>query len=198
MSKILYLTGSPRAERSHSTALADHLMTKLSGEVTTRNISGDVPFVTNTQIAYMYGFAKYEDLDRETRAAVDYQRLVVDEVLSHDTIVLAVPMWNLGMPAAVKAWFDQIIKIGETWKVDETGAYVGLARNIKKFYIVSTSSGVPMGEGHPWDHFSGHVSALAYYIGSSEVVHFPVSTPAVGGEELMTAAKAKIDAHFAA
>ena len=135
-------------------------MTLLKGEVTTRDISADVPFVTGSQIAYMYGFMRYEDLDLESQDAADYQRTVVDEILSHDIAVLATPMWNLGMPAATKAWFDQIIKVGEVWKVDETGAYVGLAKNIREFYIMTTSSGIPMGADHPWDHLSGHVTAL--------------------------------------
>ena len=172
MSKILYLNSSPRAERSHSQNLAEHVLAKLHGEVIRRDLSQDVPFVTGTQIAHMYGFADYASLSGADKIAVDYQNEVVAEALSVDTIVLAVPMWNLGMPASVKAWFDQVIKIGHTWKMDENGAYVGLAQNIKRVIIVGASSGVPAGEGHPWDFLTGHVTALFHFIGAEEVKLF--------------------------
>ncbi len=145
MSHTLYINSSPRGERSHSQILAKHALDILGGNVIHRDISGDVPFVTNAEIAHMYGFAAYESLAGDDKIAVDYQTEAVAEVLAADTIVLAAPLWNLGMPASVKAWFDQIIKVGHTWKVDESGAYIGLATNVKRVIIVGTSSGVPVG-----------------------------------------------------
>jgi FMN-dependent NADH-azoreductase len=149
MSKILYIHASPRAERSHSHILSDYALSKLSGTVIRRDISKSVPFVTNDQIAHMYGFAPYDTLKGADKAAVDYQDAAVAEVLAADIIVLSAPMWNMGITASVKAWFDQVIKIGKTWKVSEAGKYVGLASQIKQVIVVGTSAGIPAGSGHP-------------------------------------------------
>ena len=35
-----------------------------------------------------------------------------------DLIVLGTPMYNYGMPSTLKAWFDQVIRIGRTFSFD--------------------------------------------------------------------------------
>lgn len=170
----------------------------MRGSVVERDISDSVPFVTNTQIAHMYGFAPYDTLATQDKAAVDYQEAAVAEVLAADTIVLSAPMWNLGMPASVKAWFDQVIRVGKTWKVAEDGSYVGLAKNIKKVIIVGTSAGIPTGAGHPWDFYTGHVTALFHYIGATDVkIFWATGNNAENIAPGMEAAKSEIDAYLA-
>lgn len=58
------------------------------------------------QIDYMYGAISYESASDSTKKAIDYQDAAVKDILSADTIVLSTPLWNLGMPGSVKAWFD--------------------------------------------------------------------------------------------
>jgi FMN-dependent NADH-azoreductase len=172
MPNILYVHASPRAERSHSQVLADHVLSKLPGKVTSRDVSKSVPFVTDNQISHMYGFAPYGTLKGADKDAVDYQDAVVAEILAADTVVLSAPMWNLGMPASVKAWFDQVIRVGQTWKMSDEGKYVGLASQITRVVIVGTSGGIPAGAGHPWDFYTGHLTALFQFIGAKEVKIF--------------------------
>ncbi len=43
---------------------------------------------------------------------------LVDEVIACDIIVMGVPMYNYGMPAALKGWIDQIARIGRTFSFD--------------------------------------------------------------------------------
>lgn len=172
MTNILYIHASPRSDRSHSRVLAEHVLSQLSGDVVERDISQYVPFITENQIAHMYGFAPYGTLKGDDKKAVDYQDAAVAEVLKADTIVLSAPMWNLGMPASVKAWFDQITRVGQTWKVTEEGKYIGLASNIKRVIVVGTSAGVPAGAGHPWDFYTGHTTALFQFIGAAEIQFF--------------------------
>jgi len=39
-------------------------------------------------------------------------------VAGSDVIIIATPMYNYGMPAALKAWFDQVIRVNETLSLD--------------------------------------------------------------------------------
>lgn len=55
MTNILYIHASPRSDRSHSRVLAEHVLSQLSGDVVERDISQYVPFITENQIAHMYG-----------------------------------------------------------------------------------------------------------------------------------------------
>lgn len=43
---------------------------------------------------------------------------LVDEVIASDVIVMGVPMYNYGVPAALKGWIDQIARIGRTFSFD--------------------------------------------------------------------------------
>ena len=43
---------------------------------------------------------------------------LVDELLGADLIVLGVPMYNFGMPSTLKAWIDNIVRVGRTFGFD--------------------------------------------------------------------------------
>lgn len=43
---------------------------------------------------------------------------LIDEVDAADIIVLGVPMYNYGMPAALKGWIDHVARIGRTFSFD--------------------------------------------------------------------------------
>tara|TARA_R110000787_G_scaffold191805_5_gene303370 strand:+ start:1008 stop:1676 length:669 start_codon:yes stop_codon:yes gene_type:complete len=43
---------------------------------------------------------------------------LINEVVAADIIVLGAPMYNYGMPASLKAWIDQVARIGRTFSFD--------------------------------------------------------------------------------
>ncbi|MDE4193480.1 NAD(P)H-dependent oxidoreductase [Phaeobacter gallaeciensis] len=43
---------------------------------------------------------------------------LVDEVIAADIVVLGAPMYNYGMPTALKGWIDHIARIGRTFSFD--------------------------------------------------------------------------------
>ena len=43
---------------------------------------------------------------------------LVDELVASDLIVAAVPMYNFGVPAQVKAWIDNVVRVGRTFGFD--------------------------------------------------------------------------------
>ena len=62
---------------------------------------------------------------------------MIDALFAHDTLVLAVPMYNLGIPSTLKAWIDRVARAGKTFRytaegpnglVNGVGAYVFFAR----------------------------------------------------------------------
>src|SRR3990167_9240584 len=54
---------------------------------------------------------------RETLAESDQ---LVDELLAADVLVIGTPLYNFGMPAALKAWIDQIVRPGRTVDIDDS------------------------------------------------------------------------------
>ncbi|MGP1256440.1 MAG: FMN-dependent NADH-azoreductase [Kiloniellales bacterium] len=43
---------------------------------------------------------------------------LIDEIISSDIIVMGVPMYNYGVPTALKGWIDQVARIGRTFSFD--------------------------------------------------------------------------------
>lgn len=43
---------------------------------------------------------------------------LVDELIASDLVVAGVPMYNFGMPAQVKAWIDNVVRVGRTFGFD--------------------------------------------------------------------------------
>jgi len=47
---------------------------------------------------------------------------LVDELVASDLVVIGVPMYNFGMPAQLKAWIDNIVRVGRTFGFDRNRA----------------------------------------------------------------------------
>lgn len=133
---ILKVLVSPRGDSSVSRKLADQLVAALGTEqVTTRDISTGVPVVDGAWIGAAFG--------GEDKTPLAMSDVLVAEVQAADHIVIATPIWNFGVPAALKAWIDQLARAGLTFKYTENGP-VGLLEG-KKATIVISSGGTEAG-----------------------------------------------------
>jgi FMN-dependent NADH-azoreductase len=47
---------------------------------------------------------------------------LIDELLDSALVVMGVPMYNFGMPAPVKAWIDNVVRVGRTFGFDRSRA----------------------------------------------------------------------------
>lgn len=134
--KTLYIIASPRWDNSKSAMLWDFAVDKIWWDREVLNLSESfVPFLTSEVIAYNYWYKTYEDLTQEWKKIADVQSKYIDMLLSADNLVIASPMWNLSMPAILKAWFDLVIKVWATFKMTQAW-YEWLVDNIKKAVVV--------------------------------------------------------------
>ncbi|MEN3324176.1 NAD(P)H-dependent oxidoreductase [Mariniflexile soesokkakense] len=62
---------------------------------------------------------------------------LVKEIKEADILVISVPIYNFGIPASLKAYFDLIARAGLTFKYTEEGPE-GLLKNKKAFVVVSS------------------------------------------------------------
>jgi FMN-dependent NADH-azoreductase len=100
---------------------------------------------------------------------------LIGEVSAADIIVISSPMYNYGMPAQLKAWFDQIVRINETFDFDLQRGDFPLRPTLSgKTLIVITSSGeFGFREGgirQSMNHLTPHLRTLSQYLGV-ETIH---------------------------
>lgn len=95
---------------------------------------------------------------------------LISEVAKADIIVISSPMYNYGMPAQLKAWFDQIIRINKTFDFDLVRGDQPLAPLLSgKTLVIITSSGEfgfeKGGINEQANHLTPHIRTLSKYLG---------------------------------
>jgi FMN-dependent NADH-azoreductase len=93
-----------------------------------------------------------------------------DEVALADVILITAPMYNYGMPAVLKAWFDQMLRVNKTFTFDLARGDFPIEPVLSgKILVLLTSSGeFGFGAGgvrEQMNHLSPHIKELAKYLG---------------------------------
>jgi len=129
MTTILHLDTSARTldksrsnRNSISRALADSFREQWGKKITNteiiyRDLGANPPdFINESWIAAV--FTPHQQRTTEQNALLSLSDALIDEVIKADIILLSTPMYNYGMPAALKAWFDQVIRVNKTFTFD--------------------------------------------------------------------------------
>lgn len=186
MTKILRLNaGANHADsvsRPLATTLIDGLAAKCPVEVTTVELSEGLPFVNAAWIA------------GEAATAAITEALIA-QLEAADVLVISAPIYNFSVPAALKAWIDQIAKAGRTFAYSGPGQVEGLLKN-KKAYVVITAGGVTLGS--PWDYASPYLRHVLGFVGITDVEFIDASGLATDAEQSIRNARAQITSLLAA
>lgn len=130
--------------------------------------------------------AQREPWMREVLATSD---ALVDELLGADLIVAGVPMYNFGMPAAFKAYIDQIVRVGRTFGFDrsrEGAPYWPLLDDRPRRLVILSARG-DFGYDdrlRAMNHVEDAVRTAFGYIGINEVHAVAVEYDEFGGPAL--------------
>ncbi len=172
MRTLLHIDSSPRAERSHSRRLTAQFVeawrrTNPGGTVVHRDLGiAPVPFVNEDWIA-----AAYSDPAEHTpaqRAAIAVSDQLVEELLAADELVIGTPMFNFSVTASLKAWIDQVVRIGRTIQFPDYSPLV----HGRKATIIATRGGADLAPGEPLARFDAQVPYLEQilkFIGITDV-----------------------------
>jgi FMN-dependent NADH-azoreductase len=139
-----------------------------SGEVIERDLATTpLPLITDE-----WTLAAYSDPTRLTpsqRETLSVSEILIEELLPADTIVIGAPMYNLTVSAPLKAWIDQIVRIGRTVLYGPNGPD-GVLKGKK--VIVLTSRGGSFRPGTPtaqYDHQEPYLRHILGFIGLTDV-----------------------------
>ena len=139
--KILQVNASIRPEGANSTRLANDIVARLqaanpNARLTVRDLGADPhPMLDAAALGALFTPAEQRTPAQAARVALD--DALIAEVKAADVLVLGVPMYNFGIPAQLKNWFDAITRAGVTFRYTESGpegfltgrkVYVALAR----------------------------------------------------------------------
>ncbi len=136
MSTVLRIDASMRRTGSVTRRLTDRVMARLAPERTlTRDLADGVPMVDEAWIGA--NFTPEEERTEEQRAALAVSDALVAELRAADTVVIGLPIYNFGVPAAFKAWIDQVARARVTFRYTPEGPR-GLLEGKRAILVVAS------------------------------------------------------------
>jgi len=188
--KILHIDCSPRPEshsRDLSAAIVSHLsVTDPDASVIRRDLGrhplphaeSDYATVLSSPGTLAEGGAK---------GALGLSEQLIEEVETADVLVIGTPMNNFTVPSVLKAWIDQILRMGRTIGVSPNGEKFGLLQD-KPVYVGIASGGVFTGDrARQPDFLIPYLTAAFGCVGLNSLHFLPLQATAFLGHDELAA-----------
>ena len=171
---ILHVSCSPRGQASQSTLLGQKIISHLlkrdpTATVINRTLGSEViapidePYATSQQ--------SLADVSQEGSMA--RSQALIQELDQADVVVIATPMHNYGVPAALKIWIDHIARVRRTFDISAQGK-VGLLQDRPVFIAVSSGGRFSGERAHQPDFLTPYLKTILGMIGLHDVTFFTV------------------------
>lgn len=189
---LFHLNASARTDGSVTRDLGQRLVDHLS-DVNTLVISRDIGVSPLPLLSEDWVVANFTPDDARTPTQRDTLSLsddLVGELEKADTLVLGVPIYNFGFPAAFKAWIDLVARARKTFKYTDAGP-VGLLEG-KRAYVVIASGGTA--SGSEIDFATPYIRHVLGFLGIDDVTIIAADQLMATGDEKISAAASAIEA----
>ncbi|MES1939211.1 NAD(P)H dehydrogenase (quinone) [Salinisphaera sp. T5B8] len=199
MTTLLRIDASARLNRSLTRMLGDLFIAQWqTNEPTIELIRRDIgieppPAVSEDWIAA--AFTPAAERSDAQNAALALSDTLIDELEQADVLVIATPMYNYGLPAALKAWVDQVVRIGRTFSFDLARGDRPLEPILggKQLVALTASGEFGFGPGEFNEHAGHllpHLRSLSGYLGADEIHHVGIEYQEFG-DDRFAASKAQ-------
>ena len=162
---ILHIDASARLQGSVSRDLTSQIVAQFPGSAVVKRDLADAPLPQITEDWINANFTPAENRTEAQREVLALSDTLVAELFDVDTIVIGLPVYNFSVPAALKAWIDQVARAGITFRYTENGPE-GLLQG-KRAIIAMASGGTA--EGSEVDFATPYIRFVLGFIGITDV-----------------------------
>ncbi|WP_153770934.1 NAD(P)H-dependent oxidoreductase [Labrenzia sp. CE80] len=183
MTTVLRIDASTRLQNSLSRELADTFERCLAEavpdlKILRRDLGQTPPFII-CEAWVAAAFAPEDARTADQRKLLALSDTLIEEVAAADFILLSTPMYNYGMPAGLKAWVDQVVRIGKTFTFDLARGDRPLEPILSGKTLVLTTAcgefGFEAGEPNAaHNHLAPHVRTIGKYLGVEGMHHIAI------------------------
>lgn len=168
MTRILHLQCSPRGAAAFSSRMAQQVVARLiqhhpDAAVMFRDLCASPPPLIDAAFS-----AAILGPPGSVPPALEVSETLIQELESADILVIATPMHNYGVPAVLKAWVDQIVRIHRSF-ASTPGGKVGKLADRPAWLVVASggwfSGPTPSGAPAQPDFLTGYVRAVLATVG---------------------------------
>ena len=198
MKSLLVINSSAAREGSVSRTLVEETVDRLleaspEARVVRRDL-GTTP-VPHLTVDTLSGVRGQPATDAEN-AARELSDELIAELRAADTIVIGAPMYNFSVPTSLRAWFDHVLRAGETFSYSEAGPK-GLLGGKRVIVIDSRGGLYSEGPAGAYDFQEPYLRHLLGFVGITDVTFVHAEKIGFGPEArnaALTQAKARIAA----
>ncbi|MBK5946643.1 FMN-dependent NADH-azoreductase [Rhodobacter veldkampii DSM 11550] len=168
MTTILRIDASIKGDASVTRRLGDKIVARLQADhpgatLMTRDVSAGIPLIDGAWIGAAYTPADQRNAAQKAQLALSDE--LIAELKAADVVVIGMPVYNFGITGPLKAWIDQICRVGETFVYTEAGPQ-GLVTG-PRVIAAYASGGVPQGSAN--DLATPYLRQVLGFIGITDV-----------------------------
>lgn len=186
----LRIDASARKTNSVSRGLGDTLIEHLQAQQTlnlqTVDLSAPPPVVDGEWVAA--NSTPVEQRNDQQKDTLTLSDTLVEQLETADLLIITTPIYNFGVPAALKAWIDQVARAGRTFRYTENGP-VGLLQH-KRAIVLVTSGGTRVGSDI--DFTTPYLKHVLGFIGIHDVSFIAADALGQAAEDAIARAQSNI------
>jgi FMN-dependent NADH-azoreductase len=197
MKNLLIIQSSSRGNLSTTQSIVEVLIKQFKdhnpeNQIRTRDLAANpLPHIDG---AYLIALGTpTEQRTPEQLKTIEGANLLIEEVLTADTILIAAPMYNFSIPSTLKAWIDHIVQAGRTFKYGSNGPE-GLLINKKAILVLASGGVYSSGAAKAFDFQEPYLRTILAFLGVTDTVVIRVegvANQAIGAEKAIAIALEK-------
>jgi FMN-dependent NADH-azoreductase len=181
--RILHIIATPRSHESNTIRVSNAILEELYLKYSDLSLKVfdlfkvDLPAVAGQNIESKYKLMTGQQLEGAQKSSWKEIETNIELFLDTDIYLITTPMWNFGIPYALKYYIDAIVQPGFLYRYNEFGIPEGLIKGKKMICVTSRggdySAGSPL---HSFDFVEPYLRAIFNFVGITDI-HFINAEP---------------------
>jgi FMN-dependent NADH-azoreductase len=173
--RLLHVICTPRGLASNTARVSSCLLEAMHEaddrlEVTNLDLfRTDLPSVAGKNIESKYRLMTGQGVADDARESWTQIERTIDQFLAADVYLLTVPMWNLGIPYALKYYIDAIVQPGYLFRYTPDGQVEGLVRDKTMVIVISSGSDYRADYMAPYNFVESYLRAIFGFVGLTDI-----------------------------
>lgn len=171
MAHVLFVHANPKPRnQSHTLRLADafieaYLKNNPSDEIVELDLyHSEIPIIDERVLRIWHKFSKKIELDNDEIRLNRRMNEIFDQFAGAEKIILAAPMWNHSFPSVVKAYVDNVVVMGKSFKYSEKGP-VGLLKDRPLLFVQSRGGVYSSGPMQAFEDAESYLRNIFSFVG---------------------------------
>lgn len=190
MSYLLRIDVSPRGAASHSRRFGDevvpHLLARNGIDSVIHRDLGVAPLAPIDEV-YFDAMHRYTSREESAGvAALAGSEQLIDELDGASALLIATPVYNYTVPAALKNWLDYVVRIGRTFNSTPAGK-IGALRDRPAVVVSASGGSFSTQPATQPDFFAPYLDVVLATVGIRSVHHIRLEALAHGEDAVSDA-----------